>query len=155
MRFLSALIVSSMATQEVFAFVKRDASNAENYSPINCPHREKSEHVQYVLSEDPANYKSCTVYIKDQQKSSFPTLRKKRWHSNHNHELNLQVYGRMLGCFSILSAYPWLFFLIWSLTYGISRCRVTHQDASTEILRNLYWILYNISIFELETVLHN
>jgi hypothetical protein len=43
MTFLNALIPNGIATQKVFAFVKRDASTApEDHPTINCPHREKS-----------------------------------------------------------------------------------------------------------------
>jgi len=62
-----------------FCFRKvRCVKGAEDHPTINCPCREKSKGVKYVLCEDnhPANYKDCMIY-KDLQRNFFQTLQRK------------------------------------------------------------------------------
>jgi hypothetical protein len=65
-----------MLIDKDFTFVKRDASNAQKKTQLLTTQRQiqgRQVHVRRYLF----NYKSCTVYTKNVQKSYFPTLRKK------------------------------------------------------------------------------
>jgi hypothetical protein len=76
-KFLNAITVSGIATREVFASMKQNISNAEDYPTSNCSCKRKSNDIKYVLYEGKsANYKGCMVY-KDLQKTFFPALRRK------------------------------------------------------------------------------
>jgi hypothetical protein len=79
-RFLNALIAGT-ATQNVFAFIKRDASNAQKTTqPLSaCAGRNSrmsNAYCDHHEGNHPANYKDCMIY-KDLQKSFYPKLRRK------------------------------------------------------------------------------
>jgi len=74
MRFFNALIAGDMAIQKVVAFVKRDASSAqETIQPSSAYAGRNPSTSNAVRRQSLANYKGCMVY-KELQKSFFHYL---------------------------------------------------------------------------------